>query len=288
MDGEGYVEVDGGRVFYRRVRRGAGIPLLCLHGGPGFAHDYLRPLEGLADDREVVFYDQLGCGRSDRPADESLWRVERFVREVGLLREALGLDRIHLLGHSWGACLAATYALDRVDGIASLVLASPLISVPRWLEDAGVLRARLPKRVRDVLARHEAAGGTGCPEYVAATLAFYRGHLCRLDPWPEELERTWAGLGGNVYLSMWGPTEFHATGTLRGYDLTPRLGQLGVPTLFTCGRHDEATPEAVESFADLVPQAEVVVFEESSHTPHLEEAGPYLDAVAGFLRRMEP
>jgi len=98
---EGTISVDGHRVWYRRVGRD-GIPLLVLHGGPGAGHDYLQPLEGLATGRSVVFYDQLGCGRSDQPVDWSLWRIERFVAEVGRVRDALGLKLIHLFGRSWG------------------------------------------------------------------------------------------------------------------------------------------------------------------------------------------
>ena len=100
---EGYLEVDGGRVWYRSVGEG-GTPLLCLHGGPGFTHYYLEPLEALADRRQVIFYDQLGCGRSDRPAGQALWTVERFVPELAQVRAALGLTRLHLFGSSWVAC----------------------------------------------------------------------------------------------------------------------------------------------------------------------------------------
>ena len=114
---EGYINVPGGRVWYRSVGPDSGsegrTPLLCLHGGPGFTHNYLEPLEALADQRRVVFYDQLGCGRSDRPDDETLWTVERFVEELVQVRAALGLDRLHLFGSSWGGMLAMQYVLDR-------------------------------------------------------------------------------------------------------------------------------------------------------------------------------
>jgi hypothetical protein len=98
---EGYVSVPGGRVWYRIMGAADAVPLLTLHGGPGAGHDYLEPLEALASDRPVVFYDQLGCGRSEQPADRSLWQMDRFVAEIGAVRGALGLERIHLLGHSW-------------------------------------------------------------------------------------------------------------------------------------------------------------------------------------------
>ena len=109
---EGKIKIDGYQVWYRRVGNG-GIPLLTLHGGPGAGHDYLEPLEGLATDRSVIFYDQLGCGKSDQPDDRSLWRIERFVAEVNTVRQALGLEQIHLLGQSWGGWLTIEYMLSR-------------------------------------------------------------------------------------------------------------------------------------------------------------------------------
>jgi proline iminopeptidase len=285
---EGFVDVPGGRVWYRVAGADRpGVPLLGLHGGPGFTHDTLTTLDGLASDRPVVLYDQLGSGRSERPGDPDLYRVERYVEEVGRVREALGLDRIHLLGHSWGGTLALSYALTGPVGLQSLVLASPLVSTAPWLEDARRLRSELPEDVQRTLREHEERDFTGCPEYMAATLAFYRRHLCRLEPWPEELERGFAGMGLDVYETMWGPTEFHATGTLVDLDLTPRLAELRLPVLFTCGRHDEATPDTVSSFRNAVSGADLMVFEESSHTAHLEEPERYLEVVRRFLDRAE-
>jgi proline iminopeptidase len=285
---EGFVEVTGGRIWYRVAGEGReGVCLLCLHGGPGFTHDYVSSLEDLASDRPVVFYDQLGSGRSDQPGDSSLYRLERYVDEVMMVRDALGLARVHLLGQSWGGALAVAYALTGPPGIESLILASPLLSTPRWLQDARRLRSELPQDIQRTLRDHEEAGFTGCPEYVAATFEFYRRHLCRLDPWPAELERSFAGMSGNVYGTMWGPTEFHATGNLLELDLEPRLGELRIPVLFTCGRHDEATPETVGSFRDAVDGAELEVFEDSSHTAHLEERDGYMEVVRRFLGRVE-
>jgi proline-specific peptidase len=287
MPQERYVEVDGGRVSYVVVGSGDATPLLCLHGGPGLPHDYLEPLGRLGNGRRVVFYDQLGCGRSDRPGDEGLWRVDRFVAEIDAVRHRLGLERMHLLGHSWGGCLAATYAVGHSEGLQSLVLASPLISVDRWLQDAKSLRSMLPGDVQEILNRHESDGFTDCPEYVAATLAFYKRHFCRLKRWPEPLERTWAAMGSDVYLTMWGPTEFYATGSLRGYDLTERLAQIELPTLLTCGRYDEARPDTVATFAERILRSEVAVFEDSSHTPHLEEPDRYVEVIGAFLERVD-
>jgi proline iminopeptidase len=114
--------------------------------------------------------------------------------------------------------------------------------------------------------------------------AYYQRYLCRLDPWPDCLKRSFAGLGMQVYLTMWGPSEFTCTGTLRQADLTPRLPELSVPTLLTCGRHDEATPATVARYCRLIPGARMQIFEDASHNHHLEQPDAYLAAVRNFLR----
>ncbi|MCI0433886.1 MAG: proline iminopeptidase-family hydrolase, partial [Gemmatimonadetes bacterium] len=234
-------------------------------------------------DRPVVFYDQLGCGKSARPEDPSLWRAERFVRELARVREALGLDRVHLFGHSWGTMLAVDALLDGSRGVESLVLASPALSIPRWLSDAARLRLGLSQHVHAVLEAHEAAGTTSTTEYREACKVYYRKHLCRMDPWPEPMQRSHQGSSGDVYHTMWGPSEFHATGNLKDYDRSHRLGEIDVPALVTCGRHDEATPEASEWYCSLMPRAELEVFELSAHMAHLEEPDRYIERLRSFL-----
>jgi proline iminopeptidase len=250
-------------------------------------HDYLEPLADLADLRPVVFYDQLGCGRSDRPSDSSLWNVDRFVTELVQLRTALGLDRVHLLGHSWGSMLALEHYLAKPIGIVSLTLASPSLSIPRWLEDVTRLRTLLPAGVQTILERHERDGSTDSAEYEAAVMVFYRRHLCRLDPWPECLDRAMAGSGSDVYETMWGPSELFMTGTLKNYDRADRLPEIDIPTLFTCGRYDEATPRTVSWYRSLVSKSELTVFEHSAHMAHLEEPNTYLQRLRAHLARAD-
>jgi proline-specific peptidase len=285
----GLIAVPGGQVWYQIVgpdRRGT--PILCLHGGPGMPHDYLEGLSDLAHSRPVIFYDQLGCGRSDQPDDESLWTVDRFVEELATVRQVLGLDRLHLFGNSWGGWLALQYTLDHRPELASLILSSSPPSVPRWIDDCTALRAALDQPVRDVLDRHEASGYFSCPEYQWAITHFYRQHLCRTDPWPDCLERTFAGLGADVYTTMWGPSEFGpVTGRLRHWDVTSRLQEIRVPTLVTGGRHDEARPEHLKVLADGITDGEIVIFENSSHTAFIEEHERYIEVIDGFLSRVD-
>ncbi|MBI4862954.1 MAG: proline iminopeptidase-family hydrolase [Candidatus Riflebacteria bacterium] len=286
---EGFVHVPGGRVWYRIVGAGQkAVPLLVLHGGPGVPHDYLEPLEALADARPVVFYDQLGCGNSDKPADRSLWTIERFVEELVQVRKALGLSRVHILGQSWGSMLAIDYMLTRKpEGVVSLVLSGPCLSTSRWVADTRALVARLPARIRMVIEAAEASGRFDSKEYRQAVDEFFRRHVCRLDPWPDCMNRSARRVGGPVYEHMWGPSEFTVTGTLRGYERVERLEEITTPALFTCGRHDEATPEASALYRDRLPGAQLVVFDGASHEHHLERTALYLHVVGGFLRRTE-
>jgi L-proline amide hydrolase len=158
-----------------------------------------------------------------------------------------------------------------------------------WVEEGNRLRAALPADVQDALTRHEAAGTTASPEYQEAMTVFYRRHLCRLDPWPDSLVRTFAALDEDptVYATMNGPSEFHVIGTIRDWDITDRLGEIDVPVLLVSGRHDEATPRIVGEVHQRIPGSEWVLLEDASHTPQLEQPERFLAAVEAFLARVE-
>lgn len=285
---EGQIQVSGGQVWFRVVGGGDAIPLLTLHGGPGAGHDYLESLEALASERPVIFYDQLGCGRSDQPGDTSLWRIGRFVREVDEVREALGLQRVHLLGQSWGGWLAIEYMLSRPSGIVSLTLASTSASTAEFVREANRLIEELPVDMRDALQRGQREQVFDRPDYVRAMDEFYRRHVCRLDPWPDPMLRTSANLDGNaVYLTMNGPNEFTVVGNLKHWDRTERLSEIHVPTLITVGRFDEITPSCAETLHTGIAGSEMHVFGHSGHCAHLEEPDEYLPLLRNFLQRAE-
>jgi len=286
MAQEGFIEVPGGRVWYRSVGEG-GTPLLCLHGGPGFTHYYLEPLEVLADRRQVIFYDQLGCGRSDRPEDVSLWTVDRFVEELAQVREALGLSRLHLFGSSWGGMLAMQYTLDRRPELESLILCGSPASMIRWVKDCDELLAAQPADVRRVIREHEEAGFTACPEYQSAILGFYREHVCRLSPWPAGLERSFAEAGYSVYTTMNGPSEFTVTGTLKTWDIMDRLPEIQVPTLLVGGRHDECRPGHLEEMHRRIAGSRLVIIEDASHLCFAEQPDEFTGLVNSYLDTRE-
>jgi proline iminopeptidase len=284
---EGYAEVPGGRVWYRISGSGPGIPLATVHGGPGATHDYLEPLEELGADRPVLFYDQLGAGKSDAPDDIGLWTNDRLVDELQQVLDAAGLDRVHLLGQSWGTMPAAEFALRQPGRVCSLVLSDPLLSMPLFAAGAAALRAALPAEVRDVLDRHEQAGTMDSEEYQEASMEFNRRYVCRLDPLPEPLLRSFGQLNESIYERMQGPSEFMITGIHKDYDITGRLGEITVPTLFICGRYGETRPEETTLYHSMTPGSELEIFEESSHVPHLEEPERYLQVLRDFLQRAE-
>jgi L-proline amide hydrolase len=265
-------------------------PLVALHGGPGATHDYLLSITDLARDRAVVHYDQLGNGRSthypERGAD--FWTVDLFVRELHSLVAALGIaGRHHVLGQSWGGFLAQEYAFTQPPGLCSLVLADTAASFPDFVAEANRLRADLPPEVEAALREHEEAGTTDDPAYMEACQVFYARHVCRLDPMPPEVVEafTWIERDPTVYHTMNGPSEFHVVGSIRDWQSKDRLGQIGVPTLLLSGRHDEATPALQETLQRGIAGSEWVVFEESSHMPHVEERERYMQVVGEWLAR---
>lgn len=289
---EGYIPVeDGYKVWYRSVGgngdKDEQIPLLLLHGGPGALHDYLENLQALATEtRRVIFYDQLGCGRSDQPDEPERWRIPRFVDEVGMVRRALGLERVHILGQSWGGMLAIEYALTQPEGLVSLILSNTLSSMPLWIAEANRLRAELPSDVQATLTRHEEAGTTDSEEYEQAMTVFYDRHVIRIQPMPDFVQRSFSGMG-QVYHTMNGPSEFHVIGVIKDWDRTDRLGEIHVPTLIISGRYDESTPTINEVLQRGIPGSEWVVLENSSHLAHVEEPELYMETVRTFLSRVE-
>ncbi len=281
---EGRVAVTGGEVWWQKVAGGSGVPLLLLHGGPGASSlGSVQTLAHVQQDRPVYLYDQLGSGRSDRPSHTGLWTVERFVAELAQVRAALGLERVHLLGHSWGSMLATSYLLTEPEGVESVVLSSPCLDARRWARDQLTWLAEMPHDVRQTIERAEAEGSTDSAAYQEATLHFYRRHLCRLDPWPAYVVEGVADINHEVYGHMWGASEFTVSGTLQDFDVTGRLAELHLPALFVCGEYDEARPETVREQAALLPGARFEVIDDASHMTSIEAPDVYWRTVREFL-----
>jgi L-proline amide hydrolase len=268
-------------------------PVVICHGGPGAAHDYCEPIADLSRfGRACVLYDQLGCGRSELLPDAraEFWTPQLFKDELVELTRHLGIaERYAVVGQSWGGMLAMEHALDHPSGLRGMVVADSPASIPLWVAEANRLREDLPRDVQETLTRHEEAGTTEDPEYESAMAVFYERHVCRVVPNPDCVRRTFAQIAANptVYHTMNGPSEFHCVGSLKTWDITDRLGEITTPTLLVSGRHDEATPRIVGEIHERIPGAQWVLFEESSHMPHVEEPEAFLDAVESFLRTID-
>ena len=294
MSTEGVAPFDGFETWYRIEGElgGGPAPLVALHGGPGAVHDYLLPLVDLArEGRAVVFYDQLGNGRSthlpERKGDGDFWTPELFVRELANLIRHLGLERHHVLGQSWGGFLAQEYALTQPAGLRSLVLSNTAASFPDFLAECNRLRTELPADVQETLQRHEDEGTTDDSEYMEAAMVFYLRHVCRLPQWPEQVVQAFAAIevDPTVYHTMNGPSEFHVVGTIKDWQSKDRLGEIRVPTLVVSGRYDETTPALQETLIAGIAGAEQVIFEDSAHMPFWEERQRFMSVVGDFLAR---
>jgi L-proline amide hydrolase len=264
--------------------------VVICHGGPGATHDYVAPIaEQLhRSGRACVLYDQLGNGRSAHlpDVDPSFWTVELFERELAALADHLGIEgRYHVVGQSWGGILALLHALERPPGLLSVVAADSPASIPAFVAGCNELLDAMEPQVRDTIRAGERSGETATPEFQAAVMQFYRRHVCRLETWPDEVVRSFDAMEADptVYGTMNGPTEFTVAGTIADFDITDRLSEIEVPVLLVSGKHDEVRPHVVAAMHERLRHGERVLFEDSSHMPHIEEPERFLEVVQSFL-----
>jgi proline iminopeptidase len=284
-----FVKVDGYRIYLRSFgERNRDRTLLCVHGGPGGTHDYILPLADLVREGfRVVFYDALGCGRSDLPSGTELFTMEHDLRVLEAVRRSLGNDRVHLMGSSYGGMLALAYATRHSDRLLSLNATGGLCDVPFASREMKRLVRALPARTQATLRKYERRGEYQHPEYEAAMMQFYRRHVCRLWPWPEELVATMMRTSRPVYGTMNGPNEFTIVGNIRDIDFSAELPRISVPSLVIHGRYDEVTPAVGERIHRAIPGSRFHVFPRSAHVSFWEERSAYMRLVGDFLRHAE-
>jgi len=265
------VPVQGGEVYVRiNGDLDAAPPVVFLHGGPGGTHNGLASMLGLADERAVILYDQLDSGKSDRPNDPANWRVERFVDELETIRQTLGIERWHVVGHSWGSAIALEYAAKYPQHVASTVLGGTYINTERWIADANILLEELPQDVQQTIAMCETDAPPPAEQCSTATDAFY-AEFNRREPPTATLRAYSERIGGEgfnpvIYNAMWGPSEFRSRGSLNTYDAVPLLARIdGSRTLFLIGQYDEARIDTVEDYVNMTPGAEFGVIPGAAH-----------------------
>jgi len=287
-DREAMVAVPGGRIYVRvNGALGGKPPILFIHGGPGGSHWSWLNATALSDDRAVILYDQLDCGRSDRPGDPANWTLPRFLAEIEAIRAHFGIARWHVLGGSWGGTLALEYGATQPTALASLVLQSPLVSTPVWLKDAAVLKAGMPGDVRALLDACDTPGAAPEAACQAATDAFYARHVRQVLPPPAIAayrDALPAPFAAGLYNHMWGRAEFTCTGTLKDYDGRPLLKRLNGPrSLFVTGHDDEARPATVAGFA-AAAGAGFAEIAGAAHSIMLDNPAAYLALLRPWLK----
>jgi proline iminopeptidase len=285
------VPIDGGKykVWVKKVGSGP-IHVLTLHGGPGVTHEYFECFEEFLPRAGITFwyYDQLGSGFSDQPDDATLWTVDRFRDEVEQVRTALGLENFYLFGQSWGGMLGIEYALKYQKHLKGLVISNMTASIPSYVEYANLLRSRFPKKTLEILATYEAKGEFHAPEYEKAVFeTLYAQHLCRLDPWPEPVERTFKHLNPKVYETMQGPNEFVVNGTFKDWDRWKDLPKIAVPTLLIGATYDTMSVDDIRKEGSLIPRSRVHICPNGSHLAMWDDQEDYFRALIGFLKDVE-
>ncbi|KAI9461090.1 proline-specific peptidase [Boletus coccyginus] len=266
-------------------------PVVVLHGGPGISHHYVLPFRELHTrfNIPVIFYDQIGIGESSHPKDvpKEFWTVDLFMDELDNVLEHFGImANFDLVGHSWGGMLAAHYVSYRhPPGLQRLVLASAAPSMALWVESTRQLLKQLPTDVREAIEKHEREGTTDAKEYQDGMNIFYAKHVCKLTPWPDELNTSFAAMQADptVYSTMLGPSEFTIIGTLKDWSCLDQIHTIGCSTLLTNGVDDEAQDVCVKPFFAKIPKVRWVTFAKSSHLAFFEEPDRYFEIVGKFL-----
>ena len=295
-EGVNMVELSNGyKVFTQQFGESDDVKVLVLHGGPACTHEYMlnvaytlpeHPALTELEGAEVHMYDQLGSFFSDQP-EEDLWNIPRWVEEVEQVRQALGLtaDNFYLLGNSWGGILAMEYALVHQDKLKGLIVCNMQSSIPEYAAyNKEVLRPQMRSTLVDSLEAYEEAGDYQNPTYLELVdREFYRKHVCRLETWPEEVVESFGRLNYKLYDLMQGPSEFKVGGRLIDWDVTPRLGEIAVPTLMVGATHDTMDPDAMARQAQLVQRGRSLHCEDGSHLALWDDATTFFDGVSAFI-----
>ena len=285
---EGYMPFEGFKTYYRIVgeKTPGKAPLVLLHGGPGSTHNYFEVLDKIAETgRQVIMYDQIGCGNSFVEGHPELFNADTWIKELIELRKHLGLDEIHLLGQSWGGMQTIWYALEyKPKGIKSYILSSTLSSAKLWEEEQKRRISYMSKEDQEVLLGAVESGDYSSKEYNDALGRFMNMYCAGevTDESPECLRRPKKS-GTEAYIVGWGHNEFSPTGTLAGYEFTDRLHEIKEPCLITSGAIDLCSPYIAKVMHDRIPNSSWELFQFSRHMPFVEETEKYIDVLTKWL-----
>jgi proline iminopeptidase len=280
-------------VWTKRIGNNPKIKVLLLNGGPGATHEYFECFENFlpAEGIEFIYYDQIGCGNSDNPNDESMWDLARYVEEVEQVRIALGLDEtnFYLLGHSWGGILAMEYSLKYQKHMKGLIISNMMSSCPEYGKYADeVLAKQMNPAVLAEIEKIEAAKDFANPRYMELLIPnFYEKHILRFPAknWPEPVNRSFAKMNQSLYVTMQGPSEFGVAGKLENWDRKAQLKDIAIPTLVIGAQHDTMDPKHMEEMAKLTPKGTYLYCENGSHMCMYDDQKTYFSGLISFLKK---
>lgn len=280
------VPVDGYEVMTYSYGEGDNV-LLLISGGPGFPCNFnqFRDCHQVYAQHgfRVVTWDQLGCGESDIPSDDSLWTLKRFVTETEAVRAALHLGKVHLLGHSWGGVVGFEYCFAYPEWVRSFTLAACAASIPEIQRGCDAMKLQLGSDAL-VLRKHEEAGTTGSTEYQSIVQKFLNEHTCRLSIWPKAFGPSATNINLRVCEQISGLQFLKWTGPLKNWNRLPDLHQLTLPVLIIQGEYDWVTPEISRMALERLPNAELKILKNCSHIPYYEDPSAYQSALLPFLK----
>ena len=292
------IETPSGKfnVWTKRVGNNPTKKVLLLHGGPGANHEYFQAIDSYfpKESIEYYYYDQLGSSFSDKPKDQSLWTIDRFVDEVEQVRLALGLDENNfiILGHSWGGILGLEYALKHQNRMKALIISNMVPSIPDYIKYANdVLAPKLDPSVLKKIREYENAGDYTNTEYLGLIEEhYYPKHVLRmpLEEWPNPVTRSLAGLNYEIYLKMQGPSEFGVVGDalLKEWDRKNDLKNLKIPVLTIGGQHDTMDPKQMEWMSTEVQNGTYLHCPNGSHWSMYDDQETYFNGVTEYINSL--
>jgi proline iminopeptidase len=287
QNGEGFVSVNGGKIWYRVSSEVDKTPILMLHGGPGFPSYYLNPLLKLSKERPVIMFDQLGCGRSDRISDTTIMTIDNHIEQINSLLKALNIKEFYLFGHSWGAILGLDYYLKNNNSIKGLILGSPCLSAEIWTKDVDTLISTLADSIQIILRNSIAGINQDSDKFKSALNIYYKNFYWRKQPLSADIDSAFSQMGQNVYNYMWGNSEFIVTGTLKNYDRTGDLSKIKIPTLFVTGEYDAARPSTVKYYQSLIPNSKLEIISNSGHISMHDNPYENIKVISDFLNKLD-
>lgn len=281
----------GFETYYRVVgEETANAPLLLLHGGPGSTHNYFEVLDSLAESthRQVISYDQLGCGESFVEGHPELWTLQTWMDELEALRVWLHLDRVHVLGQSWGGMLIIAWLIDRKpEGVVSAILSSTLSSSALWSHEQHRLISFMPEEEQEAIAKATKSGNFSAPEYLKANDHYTALHACEITADSPECLRRKKRFGTESYIGAWGPNEYTPTGSLKDFDYTAKLNTIVTPTLVISGTNDECTPLIAKTMHDGIAGSEWELLDGARHMTFIDQTDNYKDVLSRWLSKAE-